>query len=306
MDIPGDSYNASASPSSHPIVCAIVTYGGASAAQPLVETVMRAGVPSSAIVVVDNPRSGSERAAGLPVHERALPRNVGFAAALHEALPLVVRPETELLLLATPDIAAGPAALTALFDAARRSSVHGLLGPVIRHPGSAEPMSYGGLIGTRGGAGHRTAAGATGEQIEDCDWVDGALMLVRRRAWDELGGMDGRYFLYFEDVDFCVRAGRAGWRIGVVPAAVVEQAPGLMRRLGAFGYLAARNGLAVRRCYGGARAVAAGIASELVRASRAVPASPRYSAGVLTGIADFLRGRYGPPPAWLADDISAT
>jgi GT2 family glycosyltransferase len=278
-------------------------------------------VPSSAIAVADNPRvadnsrdnssDAGERDPGPAVLHRALPRNVGYAAALHEALAFVVRPETELLLLATPDIAATPAALTALFEAARGSAAHGVIGPVIRHPGNAGVMSHGGTLSARGGAGHRTAANALGGPIDDCDWVDGALLLVRRRAWEQLEGMDRRFFLYCEDVEFCVRAGRAGWRIGVVPGAVVEQAPGLTRRIAAFGYLAARNGLAVRRHYGAA-AVAAGVARELARAAAALVGrarprlGPRYAAAVVLGIVDFLRGRYGPPPRWLADDISAT
>lgn len=45
-------------------------------------------------------------------------------------------------------------------------------------------------------------------------------MLVRRRAVAEVGGMDERFFLYLEDVDWCLRFRRAGWEVYVEPAAV--------------------------------------------------------------------------------------
>ncbi|UCE03452.1 MAG: glycosyltransferase [Candidatus Latescibacterota bacterium] len=51
------------------------------------------------------------------------------------------------------------------------------------------------------------------------DWVIGACMMVRRRAVEAVGGMDERFFLYFEDVDWCFRMGRQGWRVYYVPQA---------------------------------------------------------------------------------------
>ena len=44
-----------------------------------------------------------------------------------------------------------------------------------------------------------------------CDWVSGACMAIRRETLDAVGGFDDKYFLYFEEVDFCRRAARAGW-----------------------------------------------------------------------------------------------
>lgn len=54
----------------------------------------------------------------------------------------------------------------------------------------------------------------------DVDWLMGACLLVRASAVKEVSGMDERFFLYFEDVDWCRRFWKAGWRVTYVPAAV--------------------------------------------------------------------------------------
>ena len=53
------------------------------------------------------------------------------------------------------------------------------------------------------------------------DWLSGACLMVRREVFDAVGLLDEGYFLYFEEVDFCRRAVRAGWSCWYVPAARV-------------------------------------------------------------------------------------
>jgi GT2 family glycosyltransferase len=45
------------------------------------------------------------------------------------------------------------------------------------------------------------------------DWVTGCCLLVRRTCWENLGGLDGDFFLYYEDVDLCRRARERGWTV---------------------------------------------------------------------------------------------
>jgi len=53
------------------------------------------------------------------------------------------------------------------------------------------------------------------------DWVAGMFMLFRHEAYARLGGFDEGFFLYYEDVDICVRAWNSGMKIVVCPAVSV-------------------------------------------------------------------------------------
>ena len=58
------------------------------------------------------------------------------------------------------------------------------------------------------------------------DWVSGACMLVRRTAFEQVDGMDERFFLYWEDADLCRRLGEKGWRTVYFPGATIVHAGG--------------------------------------------------------------------------------
>lgn len=55
------------------------------------------------------------------------------------------------------------------------------------------------------------------EKFSIVDYVSGCAMLIRRPVLEKIGPLDERYFLYFEDVDFCLRARKAGFKISVEP-----------------------------------------------------------------------------------------
>jgi GT2 family glycosyltransferase len=58
-------------------------------------------------------------------------------------------------------------------------------------------------------------------ELREVDWVSGAAMLLRRKALEEIGLLDERFFMYCEDVDICYRLNRAGWKVYYVPEARV-------------------------------------------------------------------------------------
>ncbi len=64
------------------------------------------------------------------------------------------------------------------------------------------------------GQNHMTCARAV-------DWVSGACMMVRRKAVCEVGMLDGGFFMYWEDADWCKRMAMRGWRTVYFPGAVI-------------------------------------------------------------------------------------
>jgi GT2 family glycosyltransferase len=176
----------------------------------------------------------------------------------------------------------------------------GIVAPVIR--GRAAP----GVVSSAGldydlRTGRMTHRRNPGEAVPPAA-VSGCVMLVSRALVHAIGALPEEYFFSFEDVDFCLRARAAGFDVVVAPAATAYHDEG--GTLGAGPerlYYAARNHLRL-----GARTPAR---SRMHRAARqwaiagynlahAVTAHggglPTRTLAVLRGIADHVRGRYGP------------
>lgn len=62
------------------------------------------------------------------------------------------------------------------------------------------------------------------DKIGNTDFATGAAMMVKREVFEKIGLFDERYFLYYEDTDFCYRAKKAGFKIMYVPTAIVYHA----------------------------------------------------------------------------------
>lgn len=52
-------------------------------------------------------------------------------------------------------------------------------------------------------------------------WVTGACLMIRKRTMDEIGLLDENFFLFSEDVDWCIRASRKGWAVVFYPEATI-------------------------------------------------------------------------------------
>lgn len=55
----------------------------------------------------------------------------------------------------------------------------------------------------------------------ECDWVAGACFIIRREVIEQIGYFDDTFYFGFEDVDFCFRAKKAGWKVQYIPSAVI-------------------------------------------------------------------------------------
>jgi GT2 family glycosyltransferase len=131
----------------------------------------------------------------------------------------------------------------------------------------------------------------------------GTLMLARRACLDEVGVFDERYFAYCEEADLALRASAAGWESGLVRGAMVKN-PYVGSASAAIDYLQLRNTLLlIRENFGSYHtSVRLCIALWQLASGALVPShrGPYWNVeGRVRAIVDFLRGRFGPPPAHL-------
>lgn len=160
--------------------------------------------------------------------------NLGYGTAVNRAVATVPA-DQEFVLVANPDVAWGPGSIDALLEAAGRWPQAGTLGPLIRDPdGSVYPSARHLPSLVRGGM-HAVVGfvwktnpwtkSYRQETVEPSErpvgWLSGSCLLVRRKAFDAIGGFDERYFMYMEDVDLGDRLTRAGWLNVYVPDAEI-------------------------------------------------------------------------------------
>jgi len=56
---------------------------------------------------------------------------------------------------------------------------------------------------------------------KEIDYVSGCCMLIRRKVFEKIGLLNEKYFLFFEDPDFCLRAKKAGFKVALEPKSIV-------------------------------------------------------------------------------------
>ncbi len=166
--------------------------------------------------------------------------NVGYGAGANRGVA-ELGPEVGWVVVANPDLEWGPGSLDALLAGAARHPRAGALGPLIREPSGEVYPSARALPSLGAGAGH-AALGAvwpdnpftrayrrSGSDPTErtAGWLSGSCLLLRRAAFDSVGGFDSRYFMYFEDVDLGERIGKAGWQNVYVPSAEVMHLGGV-------------------------------------------------------------------------------
>jgi len=184
------------------------------------------------VTVVDNHSAAqqrrlleeTERAEGTGFELLLCERNLGFGAAANRALRDGRAP---LICVSNSDVIPEPGALAALAEVALGTADAGMVGPVFaggtQHYHAPLPSRSALLARTfAGSAGTRPAPNPAPGQVAPIGQVSGACFVVRRQVWEELGGFDEGYFLWYEDVDLAARLRDRGHRNLIVGSARVE------------------------------------------------------------------------------------
>ncbi len=202
----------------------VVTHQSAGHLDGLISTVEEQLGSDDELLIVDNASSD-----GTPELARSLGKRVtvietgvnhGFAAGCHAGAEASRAP---LLLFLNPDSRIQPGCLERLRAAAALHPDWGAW--------QAAVLLEDGRVNTSGGVIHYLGIGWAGDcekpasalpqHDREVAFPSGAAMVVRREAWNVLGGLDRSYFMYGEDLDFGLRLWLSGRSVGVVPSARV-------------------------------------------------------------------------------------
>lgn len=203
-------------------------------------TSIRASEPQGVTVVVaDNGSSDIESTRTMCAEHSAtlleLDDNYGYGGAINRAIATLPATVTTVL-ISNPDVVFTAGSITALAAAMDDLPGAGAVGPrVLNSDGTVYPSARR-LPSLRTGTGHALLGRVwpanpwTTRYLSDLSessvnreagWLSGSCLLVRRTAYDAIGGFDDAFFMYFEDVDLGYRLGKAGWKSFYIPDAVV-------------------------------------------------------------------------------------
>lgn len=223
---------------------AVVTVAYASSDQlgGFLASVREDGAQVCAILVADNPSADSEETARIAAEYGArlvtMPSNLGYGGAVNAAV-LHLASDVDAILVSNPDVRLSAGAIGRLARTLQENPGVGATGPRILGLDGATYPSARDVPSLRTGIGHAVFGRAwpnnpwtrryqqkdsATDAPRDAGWLSGACLLVRRSAFEQVGGFDERYFMYFEDVDLGYRLTRAGWTNRYEPRAAVQHA----------------------------------------------------------------------------------
>ena len=184
------------------------------------------------ILVVDNASPSREAIdavlAGHPAVRLVRPSaNLGFTGGMNLGLQSA---RGAYVLLTEDDLVLEPGCLTALLQCATGAPDDAIVAGVMVDHGTTRVRAAGGELALGPpltlrlvGAGQDVTALPT--EPYDVTFLPGGFLLARRTTFEALGGFRAAYFMYFEDVELCLRARRRGVRLVMVPAARVTHLP---------------------------------------------------------------------------------
>lgn len=165
--------------------------------------------------------------------------NVGYGAGVNLGVDATQGPW---IVAANPDIVMSPGSLDRLLETARRHDEAGVLGPcLLNQDGSVYPSARAvprigqgaahALLGplwpsNPWSVAYRKENTAGQGEPRATGWLSGAFLLLRRAAFDEVGGFDESFFMFFEDLDLGERLAAAGWVSLYVPTVQIVHVQG--------------------------------------------------------------------------------
>lgn len=179
------------------------------------------------IIVLDNHSSDGSveaiRASFPAVQVIELAENRGYAGNNNVGIQAALDQHADWIFVLNEDTCLAPDCFEQLVKLGESDPQIGMVGPMVYHHDEPDMIqSAGGFMNRNWEAGH------IGKDEKDqgqfsiprpVEWLTGCSILVRRAVIEQVGALDERFFIYFEETEWCVRARSGGWRLIHVPQA---------------------------------------------------------------------------------------
>jgi hypothetical protein len=214
-------------PDSHPLVSVIVlSLNGEDVIRECLDTLRLNDYPNFEMMVVNN--GSTDRTPEIVANEYPdvqlvnLPENRGYAGGMNEGIKACAG---DIIVPLNDDTILTPTVVREIVEPLRGDPAIGIVGCKILYPDRATIQHAGGVIGPDGSTehiGYQEEDRGQHDVERDVDYVTGCMIAIRRELFEQLGLYDDRYFpTYYEEVEFAVRARRAGYRIVYAPRALL-------------------------------------------------------------------------------------
>ena len=213
------------------VVVIVLNWNGSADTLCCLETLEKVTYPGCEILLVDNGSTDDSvailRDAYPQVKMIETGQNLGFVGGNNVGLEYACSVGAEYALLLNNDTEVAPDFLTHLVEAAERSPQVGITGPSIYY--FDEPNTFwsaGGSIDWKRGVTsmvglNQVESGQFGEEPRPVDFVTGCALLIKMSVVEEVGMLDPRFFLYYEETEWCVRVAHSGYTILHVPCSKI-------------------------------------------------------------------------------------
>jgi GT2 family glycosyltransferase len=233
--------------------------------------------------------------------------NHGYAGNNNVGIRMALQRGADWIFVLNDDTVVARDCVAELVKAGESDSRVGVVGPMVYHHDEPQIIqSAGGVLGPCWESLHlgmNERDRSFGEEPRAVEWVSGCGMLVRRDLIEEVGLLDERFFAYWEEVEWCLRAGKVGWRILHAPQARLWH-KGVQRNYRpapTVTYYSTRNRLLtlakhhapLRVWIGACLQIARTVTSSAIRPKSGSTGSHRQA--ICRGVKDFILGRWGGP-----------
>jgi GT2 family glycosyltransferase len=159
------------------------------------------------------------------VQINVLSENRGYAGNNNVGIQAAVDQGAEWVFVLNEDTVFSPDCLSKLIEVGNADETIGILGPMVYHHDEPNVIqSAGGELGKNWLGMHLGMNEVDHGQFSEprpVEWITGCAILVRREVIEQVGMIDERFFMYSEEKEWCMRAGKAGWKLVHVPEAKV-------------------------------------------------------------------------------------